>query len=86
MAGRPYPRPMGPLTQFRRNDLVFDVRDQGPAEGDAVVLLHGFPQDGSCFDAVVPALHEAGLRTLVPDQRGYSPGARPTSRRETSSC
>jgi pimeloyl-ACP methyl ester carboxylesterase len=72
---------MGPLTQFRRNDLVFDVRDQGPAEGDAVVLLHGFPQDGSCFDAVVPALHEGGLRTLVPDQRGYSPGARPTSRR-----
>jgi pimeloyl-ACP methyl ester carboxylesterase len=73
---------MGPLTQFRRNDLVFDVRDHGQGDGEAVVLLHGFPQDGSCFDAVVPALQEAGLRTLVPDQRGYSPGARPASRRD----
>jgi pimeloyl-ACP methyl ester carboxylesterase len=73
---------MGPLTQFRRNDLVFDVRDHGPGDGEAVVLLHGFPQDGTCFDAVVPALQEAGLRTLVPDQRGYSPGARPTGRRD----
>jgi pimeloyl-ACP methyl ester carboxylesterase len=73
---------MGPLTQFRRNDLVFDVRDHGPVDADAVVLLHGFPQDGSSFDAVVPALQRAGLRTLVPDQRGYSPGARPPSRRD----
>src|SRR6185369_7464160 len=24
-----------------------------------------------------PALHAAGLRTIAPDQRGYSPGARP---------
>jgi pimeloyl-ACP methyl ester carboxylesterase len=45
-----------------------------------VVLLHGFPQDGGCWDAVVPRLHAAGLRTLVPDQRGYSPGARPGGR------
>ena len=26
---------------------------------------------------MAPALHAAGLRTLAPDQRGYSPGARP---------
>jgi pimeloyl-ACP methyl ester carboxylesterase len=45
-----------------------------------VVLLHGFPQDATCFDDVVPVLHEAGLRTLVPAQRGYSPTARPAGR------
>jgi len=68
---------MGRLNHFSRSGLTFDVRDRGPEDGDAVVLLHGFPQDGGCWDAVVPALHDAGLRTLAPDQRGYSPQARP---------
>lgn len=58
-------------------DLEFTVRTGGPSTGPAVLLLHGFPNDGTCFDAVVPRLHESGLRTIVPDQRGYSPGARP---------
>ncbi len=57
--------------------LTFDVTVSGPERGATVLLLHGFPQSGRCFDAVVPRLHEAGLRTVVPDQRGYSPGARP---------
>jgi pimeloyl-ACP methyl ester carboxylesterase len=68
------------LRTFERDGLVFDVRDEGPADGDVVVLLHGFPQDASAWDQVVPHLHAAGLRTLAPDQRGYSPGARPTGR------
>jgi pimeloyl-ACP methyl ester carboxylesterase len=59
----------------------FDVRDSGPTQGEAVVCLHGFPQDGSAFDQVVPILVEAGYRVLVPDQRGYSPAARPAGRR-----
>ena len=72
---------MGPVQIFRRGDLTFDVRDSGPADGEAVVCLHGFPQDGSAYDAVTPLLTAAGLRVLVPDQRGYSPGARPRGRR-----
>jgi pimeloyl-ACP methyl ester carboxylesterase len=68
------------MDSFRRGDLTFDVRDAGPADGTPVVLLHGFPQDSSSFDRLTPALHSAGLRTLAPDQRGYSPGARPTGR------
>lgn len=67
--------------RYARGDLVFDVRDEGPAGGEPVVLLHGFPQDGAAWDRVVPGLHRAGLRTLAPDQRGYSPGARPPGRR-----
>jgi len=58
-------------------DLEFTVRTGGPATGPAVLLLHGFPNDGTCYDAVVARLHDSGLRTIVPDQRGYSPGARP---------
>jgi len=68
------------LRTFERDGLVFDVRDEGPADGEVVVLLHGFPQDATAWDQVVPHLHAAGLRTLAPDQRGYSPRARPAGR------
>jgi pimeloyl-ACP methyl ester carboxylesterase len=45
-----------------------------------VVLLHGWPERAGSWDAVAGRLHEHGLRTLAPDQRGYSPGARPRFR------
>ena len=69
------------METFTRDGLTFDVRDAGPADGEPVVLLHGFPQHAGSWDRVVPGLHAAGLRTLAPDQRGYSPAARPTGRR-----
>jgi pimeloyl-ACP methyl ester carboxylesterase len=69
------------MDSFRRDGMVFDVRDGGPADGEPVLLLHGFPQDSSAFDQLAPALHSAGLRTLAPDQRGYCPSARPRGRR-----
>jgi pimeloyl-ACP methyl ester carboxylesterase len=68
------------LTQYARAGLRFDVRDSGPLRGEPVVCLHGFPQDGTAFDAVTDLLTAAGRRVLAPDQRGYSPGARPRGR------
>jgi pimeloyl-ACP methyl ester carboxylesterase len=65
------------VTRVAARNLTFDVHAGGPAEGEPVLLLHGFPQHSGEWDAVVPALHEAGLRTYALDQRGYSPGARP---------
>jgi pimeloyl-ACP methyl ester carboxylesterase len=68
------------VDSFRRDGLTFDVLDAGPTDGEPVVLLHGFPQDATAWDRVAPALHQHGLRTLAPDQRGYSPMARPRGR------
>ncbi|MDN5749129.1 MAG: alpha/beta fold hydrolase [Pseudonocardia sp.] len=59
---------------------LLDVHEAGPPDGAPVLLLHGFPQGADCWDAVVPALTGAGYRTVAPDQRGYSPGARPAGR------
>ncbi len=59
---------------------TLDVRESGPPDGSPVLLLHGFPQGADSWDAVTPALAAAGYRTVAPDQRGYSPGARPRSR------
>lgn len=60
--------------------LRLDVRDTGPGPRESVLLLHGFPQDASAWDRVIPPLRTAGYRVLAPDQRGYSPGARPAGR------
>lgn len=72
----------GRITDYQRTGLVFDVRDEGPLDGEVAVLLHGFPQRSTCWRRVAPLLHAAGLRTLAPDQRGYSAGARPRRRRD----
>jgi pimeloyl-ACP methyl ester carboxylesterase len=69
------------VDSYSRGALTFPVVDEGPPGGEAVVLLHGFPQDATTWQAVTPHLHEAGLRTLAPDQRGYAATARPQGRR-----
>jgi pimeloyl-ACP methyl ester carboxylesterase len=71
---------VGSLARFVRAGLTFDVLDSGPADGDLVVLLHGFPDEPACWDAVLPSLHDAGFRTVAPEQRGYASRARPTGR------
>jgi pimeloyl-ACP methyl ester carboxylesterase len=73
---------MSRLTTYDHDGLTFDVRDEGPLDGEPVVLLHGFPQRSTCWREVAPRLHAVGLRTYAVDQRGYSPGARPRRRRD----
>ena len=57
--------------------LVLDALADGPADGVVVLLLHGFPQSAWSWREVWPALTAAGFRVVAPDQRGYSPDARP---------
>lgn len=68
------------IRSFQHLGLTFDVVDSGPLDGDPVVLLHGFPQRATSWARVTATLNAAGRRTLALDQRGYSPGARPTRR------
>jgi pimeloyl-ACP methyl ester carboxylesterase len=70
------------MDQFRRGDLVFDVIDAGPADGQVVVLLHGFPEIHTMYRPVIDRLSAEGYRCLAPLQRGYSAGARPKRRRD----
>lgn len=70
------------ITRYSRDGLTFDVSDSGPLAGETVVLLHGFPSNRHGFDEVAAILNKEGLRTLAPDQRGYSDGARPRRRRD----
>lgn len=60
-----------------RSGLTFTTDIAGPAGGPLVLLLHGFPESRHSWRAALPALAAAGYRAVAPDQRGYSPGARP---------
>jgi pimeloyl-ACP methyl ester carboxylesterase len=66
---------------FSRNGMRFEVLDEGGVDAEAVVLLHGFPQSARSWIGVSRPLLAAGYRVIAPDQRGYSPQARPRSRR-----
>ncbi len=63
--------------ELEANGLTFTVRRVEPGRGRGVILLHGFPQTSVSFADTAEALGRAGYSVLAPDQRGYSPGARP---------
>jgi pimeloyl-ACP methyl ester carboxylesterase len=60
------------------NGLRFRCRVAGE-RGEPVMLLHGFPETASMWSELMPLLAQAGYRCIAPDQRGYSPGARPAA-------
>jgi pimeloyl-ACP methyl ester carboxylesterase len=53
----------------------------GPPNGPLVVLLHGFPEGAMAWRRQIGPLAAAGLRVLVPDQRGYARSDKPAATR-----
>lgn len=60
------------------NGFTFSALAAGPDDGRPVVFLHGFPQTSWEWRFQLDAVAGAGYRVLAIDQRGYSPGARPS--------
>lgn len=58
-------------TQVRTKNLDIEVCDTGPKKGRPVLLLHGWPDDATTWDAVSKRLNGAGFRTIVPMLRGF---------------
>ena len=53
--------------------LQFAYEESGTREGEPVFLVHGWPDSPRTWDKVLPLLHDAGYRTIVPFLRGYGP-------------
>jgi len=53
-------------------------------DGETIILLHGFPETSYMWINLIKVLAEKGYRVIAPDQRGYSPNARPTFIKEYS--
>jgi len=59
------------------DELTFTCRVSGlENDGEAVILLHGFPETSRMYYDLIPVLVSEGYKVVAPDQRGYSPGAR----------
>jgi pimeloyl-ACP methyl ester carboxylesterase len=67
------PDAMFPVRHIRTSMLDAAYEEHGPPDGDPVLLLHGFPYDPRCYDAVAPRLAAKGHRVIVPYLRGYGP-------------
>jgi pimeloyl-ACP methyl ester carboxylesterase len=59
------------LKQIDAGLLNVGYAEAGPANGTAVVLLHGWPYDIYSYVDVAPLLSAAGYRVIVPYLRGY---------------
>ena len=61
------------LRQVEAGVLNVAYAEAGPADGPAVILLHGWPYDIHSYAEVTPELAAAGYRVIVPYLRGYGP-------------
>jgi pimeloyl-ACP methyl ester carboxylesterase len=59
------------LKQIDAGVLAIGYAEDGPADGPAVILLHGWPYDIHSYVDVAPLLASAGYRAIVPHLRGY---------------
>src|SRR4029453_3045718 len=59
------------LKQIDAGVLNVGYAEAGPANGPAVILLHGWPYDIYSFVDVAPLLASAGYRVIIPYLRGY---------------
>jgi pimeloyl-ACP methyl ester carboxylesterase len=59
------------MKQIDAGVLNVGYAEDGPTDGPAVVLLHGWPYDIHSYVDVAPLLAEAGYRAIVPYLRGY---------------
>lgn len=71
LAEAPARSDFGPIRQIEAGLLNVGYVDAGPADGTAVILLHGWPYDIHSFGDVTPLLTAAGFRVIVPHLRGF---------------
>ncbi|MGF6307479.1 pimeloyl-ACP methyl ester carboxylesterase [Bradyrhizobium sp. i1.8.4] len=64
-----------PLRHVDASVLDIAYYEAGPADGPAVMLMHGFPYDIHSYVDVAPNLAAQGCRVIVPYLRGYGPTA-----------
>lgn len=68
-----------PMTQqeISFNGMTFNVRLSGNEDGVPVIMLHGWPETSYMWSGLMEKLAAEGYRCIAPDQRGFSPKARP---------
>lgn len=71
---------MAQATQIQIGDFVFNAHEAGNPAHELVILLHGFPESSYMWLPLMDEIAGKGYYCVAPDQRGYSPGARPKAK------
>lgn len=72
--GKAHPKRCMAKIEFVKTDVLhLAYEESGPRKGVPVFLAHGWPDSPRGWDNVLPALHQAGFRTIVPYLRGFAP-------------
>jgi haloalkane dehalogenase len=58
--------------------------DEGPAEGQAILLLHGEPSWSYLYRKMIPPLTQAGFRCIAPDLVGFGKSGKPSRQEDYS--
>jgi peroxiredoxin len=61
------------------NSTSIDLYYEDHGSGQPVVLIHGYPLDGSSWEKQSAALLDAGYRVITYDRRGFGRSSKPTT-------
>ena len=78
LAGYPYAPNYLQVDDTEGGTLRVHYLDEGPADGDVVLLLHGQPAWSYLYRHMIPPLVEAGFRVIAPDLVGFGRSDKPT--------
>lgn len=62
-------------------DLALDCRIDGPADGEPLLFLHGFPDFSHGWRKQLPYFASRGFRVVAPDLHGYAASSKPKDKR-----
>ena len=68
---------MGQISVGKENSTSIDLYYEDHGSGQPVVLIHGYPLDGSSWEKQTAALLEAGYRVITYDRRGFGKSSKP---------
>lgn len=66
------------------DDLRMHYVDEGPRDGEVVLLLHGEPSWSYLYRHMIPPLRDAGFRVVAPDLIGFGKSDKPTRKSDYS--
>ncbi|WP_028265479.1 alpha/beta fold hydrolase [Arthrobacter sp. MA-N2] len=69
---------MAYITVGNENSTEIEIYYEDHGTGQAVVLIHGYPLDGSSWEKQTAALLDAGYRVITYDRRGFGKSSKPT--------
>ena len=70
--------PFSPNYVEVENGLIMHYVDEGPRDGQVVLLLHGQPSWSYLYRKMIPVFVEAGYRTIAPDLIGFGKSGKPS--------